>query len=73
MFDADFVLFAFAAVVTLFVLVTWARVLTLLRTDAEERRALDEWWATRRQRDTSSLVDDLPVDESEDSGPKRAA
>ena len=32
MFDADFVLFAFAAVVTLFVLVTWARVLTLLRT-----------------------------------------
>lgn len=72
MFDADFVLFLFAAAVTLFVLVTWARVLTLLRTDAEERKALDEWWATRRQRDTSSLVDDSPVD-TEDSGPKRAA
>ena len=72
MFDADFLLFAFAVVVTVFVLCTWARVLTLLRTDAEERKALDEWWATRRQRDTSSLVDDSPVD-TEGSGPKRAA
>lgn len=60
--NGDLVLYAFAAAVVVFALVSWARLLWLLHLDAIERKALDEWWESRRQRreDPSSLLDDSP-------------
>lgn len=49
----------FGLVVIVFAAVCWTRLLLVLRQDAEERAAIDRWWAERqRQRDTSSLLDD---------------
>lgn len=62
----DLVLLTLACVVALFAGACWMRLLTLLKQDAEEREALDRWYAARaearRQRtdDPSSLLDDSP-------------
>lgn len=61
MFDTDFALVLFVVAVAVFVAVSWARLLYLLRVDAQERAAIDRWWAERQAaRDMSSLVDGSP-------------
>jgi len=71
---ADLVLLAFCLVVALFTGAAWCRLMVLLREDARERKAIDEWRAGRRrfrtQTDSSSLMDDSP--QHADSGPKAA-
>lgn len=58
--SADLVLLAFALAVALLTGAAWYRLMVLLRQDAEQRRAIDEWRAGRRKfREESSLADDV--------------
>ncbi len=57
----DFVLLLFAIIVAVFTGAAWFRLMTLLRTDAEERRAIEEWYEAKKRarEDSSSLQDDF--------------
>lgn len=59
----DLVLLAFAIVVAVFAGASWFRLMWLLKQDADERRAVERWYAEKtKYRTSSGIADDSPDD-----------